>query len=448
MSNQNDKLPIERISQTYAKLFPSQFEFLVLYNLHINYAGSEILYAEIKQAIQDTSRLPMIDTGKDRQAERTFKSLLRSFMERVPLKSNRFILTPHAEKIIEIVTQRINNPYLSFPLKQTFEQYFTLPADAGDNIEALQNWFRFGFLNNARQAVTGHLEALKLSVDDAIVSLNEVLEADNLSAIQLLEQFAANFQVLGDKARQIAEAIRMKVDVYYTLRDIVDSFGNNPEEQGNWQIARQIQEDVVVFFEKVDGQLDLINTKIGFAGTKITELQETLRTQSQYKIALRKVLLYMLENSRYDQLSGITLPENFPAKGLVQEKFRLRYIRRYDFGFLRKVAPVTQDEDQAYEEENRRHIEGEMGKQARIQVHVERLQDQLKRTKKIGLSDELFKIIEQDPDGLEIGVQTGYELLRDLSGDHSLDIENTLQSIADNTFHIWKTTIKQPDSHS
>jgi hypothetical protein len=124
MNMEQDK-PIspERIFYTYNELFPSEFEFLVLYNLYTNYHSSEIQFSEIKQAIVDTSRLPFITTGKDRQIERTFKGLLRTFIERVPSKFNRFILTPHAEKIVEIATQRIYNPYLKFPLKDTFETY-------------------------------------------------------------------------------------------------------------------------------------------------------------------------------------------------------------------------------------------------------------------------------------------------------------------------------------
>lgn len=441
MSYDKNKLTIETITNTFGKLFPSQFEFLVLYNLSVNYPSLEIQYAEIKQAILDTSRLPIINTGKDRQVERTFKELLRSFIERVPSKSNRFALTPHAEKIIEIITQRVNNPYLTFPLKDTFEMYFTLSDGIDQDITALQSWFRFGFQNNARQVVTGHLEALKLSVDDAIKSLNDILEADSLSAMQMLEQFAQKFRNLGEKATQIAEAIRMKVDVHYKLRDIVNSYQNVDDGQDKRQIARRIKDDVVSFFEKVDGQLDLINKKMGFAGSKITELQESLRTQSHYKISLRKMLLYLLENSHYDQLSGVTLPEKFPIQGWVQEKFRLRYIRRFDTGFLRKAIPVESKQDTAYEEAHRKDIETELDKQSLIQAHLERLQADLQKKGSISLSEEIFELVDTGPEGLEIGVQTSYEFVRSLPDNYSLDIQNTLETSSDNNFHVWKTTI-------
>lgn len=193
----------EQIYHAYSELFPNEFELLVLYHLYINYPSSEMQYSEVKQAILDTSQRAIITTGKERQVERIFKRLLRTFIERAPSRPSHFILTPHAEKMVEVVVHRIRNPYLKFPLKDTFETYFTLPDSATQDISVLKSWFKFGFQNNARQVVLGHLDSLKIAVDDAVKSLNQVLEADNLSAMQMLELFSGNFQILGDKARQV-----------------------------------------------------------------------------------------------------------------------------------------------------------------------------------------------------------------------------------------------------
>lgn len=443
----------ERMYHAFGELFPNEFEFLVLYYLNVNYPAAEIQYAEIKQAIADTSHLPFITTGKDKQIERTFKRLLRSFIERVPAKHNRFLLTPHAEKVIELATQRINNPYLRFPLKETFETYFKLPANAGGDITILQGWFKFGFLNNAQQIVAGHLEGLKLSVDDAIKALNQILEANDLSAMQMLEQFSKNFQMLGDKARQITEAIKMKVDVHYQLRDIVEAFSGTPPgkadvptdtgaEHNSWRIALTIKEDVHIFFDKVDKQLDLINMKMVFASTKIRELQESLRAQSLYKINLKKLLVYLLENSKTDPQKRILLPEKFPAKGLVHEKFRFRSIRYYDMGFLKKAKPITQATDAAYEEGQRKSFEHELHKQALIQQYCELIGEELSVTKKIDLDTKLFEIMQQD-DGIEIGIQTGYELIRNLSPNSHIEIEEKLISNESKNIHLWKTIIRR-----
>lgn len=457
-NTQEKAITPEQIYLTYGELFPSEFEFLVLYHLYVNYPTSEMLYAEIKQAITDTSRLPYITTGKERQVERTFKSLLRTFIERVPSKFTHFILTPHAEKIVEIATQRINNPYLKFPLRDTFETYFTFPENAAQDINALKSWFKFGFQNNARQVVLGHLDGLKISVDDAVKALNQVLEADNLSAMQMLEQFSHNFQTLGDKARQITEAIKMKVDVHYRLRDLVDGFSdnssaatNNESDYGIWQHNRQtafrIKEEVEIFFEKVDTQLDVINMKMAFAGAKISELQESLRTQSRYKISLKKLLLYLLENSKTD-IKGIHLPEKFPIRGLVLQKFRFRSIRYYDMGFLRKAKPFEQSTDAVYEENQRIQFEQELQKQVLIQQHCEQIRQALTIAKHIDLDKKLFDIMQQD-DGLELGIQTGYEFIRNLSSENHIQIEEKLTSNQSNDIHLWKTTIhSNRDSNS
>ncbi len=457
-NTQEKTITPEQIFHAYGALFPSEFEFLVLYHLYSNYPSAEMQYAEIKQAIADTSRLPFMNTGKERQVERTFKGLLRTFIERVPSKFTRFILTPHAEKIVEIAIQRIHNPYLQFPLKDTFETYFTLPENAAQDINALNSWFKFGFQNNARQVVLGHLDSLKIAVDDAVKALNQVLEADNLSAMQMLEQFSGNFQILGDKARQITEAIKMKVAVHYELRDIVDSFSDHASSgdigetdhgafQKKRQTAFQIKEEVQIFFDKVDQQLDVINMKMAFASTKIAELQESLRRQSGYKISLKKMLLYLLEHSKTDQ-KGIQLPVKFPARGLVLQKFRFRSIRYYDMGFLKKAKPFEQRADAIYEASQRQQFEQELHKQALIQQYCEEVQQELSVAKHIDLNKKLFEIMQQD-DGVELGIQTGYEFIRNLPSGNHIQIEEALISNPTNDIHLWKTTIhNSPDSHS
>lgn len=459
MDNTQEKaITPEQIYHAYSELIPSEFEFLVLYHLYLNYPSSEMQYSEVKQAIVDTSRLAFIDTGKERQVERIFKGLLRTFIERSPSKSTHFILTPHAEKMVEVAVHRIRNPYLKFPLKDTFETYFTLPENAMDDISVLKSWFKFGFQNNARQVVLGHLDSLKIAVDDAVKSLNDVLEADNLSAMQMLEQFSDNFQMLGDKARQITEAIRMKVDVHYRLREIVDVFADKASAAANEDIghtscknnrdtAFQIQEEVHHFFEKVDTQLDVINRRMAFAGTKITELQESLRTQSRYKINLKKMLVYMLEHSKADQ-QGIQLPGKFPIKDLVLERFRFKSIRYYDMGFLKKANPVEQSTDGAYEESQRNLFEQELHRQALIQQYCELVQQELSTAGQIDLNKTLFEIMQQE-DGMEIGIQTGYEFIRNLSSVSHIQIEEQLISNESKNIHLWKTTIyNSRDSNS
>lgn len=463
-SNLNQLIDPERIFYVYGELFPDEFEFLVLYHLYRNYSSAEMQYSDIKQAVVDTSRLPFIYTGKDKQIEKVIKNLMRSFIERVPGRFNQFLLTQHAERVVEIVTHRINSPYLKFPLKDTFEIYFKLADGAGEDITQLKSWFRFGFQNNARQVVLEHLEGLKLAVDDAIKALNQVLEADDLSAMQMLEQFSQHFQVLGDKARQITEAISMKDTVYYQLRDVVDIFSvrldqaqvnASPESDDTYQMFRQefleatkIKEDVYSFFEKVDKQLDLTNMKMAFAGAKITELQESLRAQSHYKISLKKMLVYLLEHSQPDPQHWVRLPEKFPVKDIVREKFRFTTLRYYDTGFLRRSRPFEQQADLDYETEQRAHIELELAKQAMIQKHCEQAQNDLAKIGKLDLGKRIFDIM-QGENGLEIGIQTSYEFIRNLGPDSQLNIGNEFESDTTNRTHIWKTTVlKSQDSNS
>lgn len=454
----NESINSEKIFQVYKDLFPDELEFLIIYTLYINKSATseDFEYAEIKYAIIDSSKLSFLTTGKQIQVERVFKNLLGTFIERVPGNFNRFVLTPHAERLIEIVVHRINNPYLKFPLKETFETYFQLPDNAKEDISLLQRWFKFGFQNTARQVVIGHLEGLKLSVDQAIKDLNLVLETDDLTAIQMLEKFSVNFRTLGDKARQINEAIRMKDEVYYTLRDVVDSFileadaYNHPitdeehlhykELEQKKEVATAIKEEVYTFFDKVDKQLDLINSRLAFASFKITELQESLRAQSHYKMSLKKMLIFLLENSTSD-INGLILPAQFPRKDVLQQKFRFRSLRYWDMGFLRKGQPFEQSSDEGYEEEERGRFEVELAKQELIQNLCEKALKDLSETKEFDLSARLFQIMEQEK-SVEVVVQTGYEFMRSISNETEIHIEEKIQSDTNNNIQTWKVTLQ------
>lgn len=452
---------IEKIYENYKELFPSELEFLIIYNLYNNKSAmsEDFSYSEVKQTIIDTAKLPFITTGKSIQVERVFKNLLGNYIERLPGNTHKFVLTPHADRIVEIVTNRIKNPYLKFPLKETFETYFQLHPDTSKEIASLQRWFKLGFQNTAQQVVIGHLEGLKLSVSQAIKELNLILEADNLSATQMLQRFSTNFRVLGDNARQINEAIKMKVEVHYSLRDIVDNYiqeallYKNPvteEEQKHYaelkenrETAKKIKDEVYLFFEKVDKQLDLINMNLSFASFKVTELQESLRAQSRYKINLKKMLVFLLENSTSDN-QGIILPYNFPQKQIVQEKFRFRALRYWDMGFLRRGKPMERARDDDYEKEERSLIESEFDKQQLIQDLFEKAKSTLLETNKLNLSEMLQEISEND--SIEVAVQTGYEFIRNLSKETEIDIKKELKG---NNLKTWKVIVQnKPSSNS
>jgi len=438
------------ICHTFDDLFPTQFEFMVIYHLHCMDRVEGFQYNEIKLAIRETAKLPFWGDAKEPQVEKTLKNLLRSFLERPPDKVGFYLLTPHAVKIIEIVLHRIDNPYLRFPLKKTFEDYFALPEDAGCDIAHLEKWYRLGFQDNAQKVVLSHLEGLKLAVEDAIKDLNLVLEADHLSAIQMLERFTNHFLNLSMQARQITEAIKMKTDTYYRLRDIADafhqkiSFGTNEQSitQDDWNKVELIKGNVNAFFERVDQQLDLINTKMAFASTKITELQESFKAQSHFKMKLKKTLAWLLENSKPDLKGWVRLPAQFPAKERVFQRFQFHTLRYYDLGFLKKALPVDIVLDDAYEIAQRDAFEQELKEQIMIQHQVESWQQKLTVDGLVNVSEEMLLLMEKMPDSISLSVQAGYELIRNLGDNVTLSIQNELHSNHTKTLHLWKTTVQ------
>jgi hypothetical protein len=303
---------------------------------------------------------------------------------------------------------------------------------------------------------------LKMAVDQAIKELNQVLETDDLTAIQMLEKFALNFRGLGEKAKQINEALRVKEDVYYSLRATVEAFiekadsykhPNTIDEHIAYEklgkeveFARHIREEVFTFFDKVDKHLTLINARLTFASYKITELQESLRAQSHYKINLKKILSFLLEKSSSD-INGIKLPAGFPVKDIVQQKFRFRPIRYWDRGFLLRGKPFEQGSDQEYEQDERNKLELELAQQKLIHELCEIAQKDLSESGTLHLSDRLFEIMEAE-NNVEVVVETGYELLRGIPKATQVYIREELQSDKNNTIHTWKVILQnRPNSN-
>lgn len=439
------------VYHTFTELFPTPFEFMVLYHLYSTDRATGFEYNDIRQAIRETARMPFGGgDGKEPQVEKNLKSLLRSFLERQPGKAGVYLLTPHAEKIIEIVLHRIDNPYLKFPLQKTFEDYFKWTEDTGSNLAELEKWYRLGFQDNARKVVLSHLEGLKQSVEDAIKDLNQVLETDHLSALQMLERFTTKFQFLSMQARQISAAISMKTDVHYQLRHMADNFRQEPFVSEHtsaltntaWKTASRIKEEVYAFFERVDLQLGLINKKMAFASYKISELQESLKAQSQFKLKLKKTLAWLLEHSKADVKGWVQLPTQFPKKAHVYQKFQFNTLRYYDLGFLKNASAIDPGLDADYEATHRNAFEQELKDQLFIQQQVETWQQQLQTDQQLLLSEEMLSLAATLPNGVYLSVQAGYELIRNVDKRAVLSIKHTLQSDPSNTFHLWKTTIR------
>lgn len=454
---------VEKFHDVYTELFPESLEAMVLYCLYQEIKDStskEFDFSVIKSAIHEVENLEFIKRSRNIQNERLFKKLLNGFVERVTGQSHKFYLTTHAERVIEIVLQRIDNPYLKFPLKDTFESFFSLPENLDNDIDKLERWHRLNFINTSQQVVLSHLEALKMGVDYAVAELNKVLDTDALTAMQMLEHFSLNFQTLGDKARQVGEAIVMKDRVYYRLKSTVnvymersegltneslrDSQYNYEQLDAEYKRARHIREDISSFFTRIDNQLTIINKRIAFASNKITELQESLSAKSHYKVSIKKILIYLLNNSNWGKPSAL-LPDNFPAKYTVRDQFRFYALRQWDLGFLKKGIPFRHTIDPAYELEQRNRFERELKQQQKIRDYTNVILEQVNKENRVDLSNQLMEIADQNASA-EMAVLSGHEVIRQINSHTKINVERRLISDATNTFHLWKISLQNKHS--
>ncbi|HAL82775.1 MAG TPA: hypothetical protein DCO83_11500 [Mucilaginibacter sp.] len=203
----------------------------------------------------------------------------------------KYYLTDHAESVVELMKNKLENPYKDFPLKQSFEKYFTLCTGEIRIISDLERRFGKEFVSGHKRIINNHLSALEDELSEAYDQLNLILQSEEQSATVLVKNFVNVFKTFGERAEDITNAISSKDKFLRSLRERVDEFyaavelyphvPTNAEElaeldniKNDWRIAREILQDMDDFFKTVDYKISNIRKQILNASGKLSELHE------------------------------------------------------------------------------------------------------------------------------------------------------------------------------
>ncbi len=463
-------MDINDIKEDYEYLVPSKDEGLVVFMLNEKIEkkeiGKEFTYQDIQDIIRIVSNL--IDPAHQRQTERILRNLMHFFIERPPDKPTRFVLSNYANKFIGLINKKLDHPYRKFPLRDSFKRYSTFKANEITTIEGFLSWYEQGFNATTRETIAEHLEALKDEAESAIQKMNKILYAETLTGMELVMQFTDIFKGFGEKADQITDTLQLGsslelevkkvVDYFYSKIDEVKHPENAKEEEEYRKLmkdfydADRIQDEVTSFFTLVDMRLGQIREKIVFANSKLKELQDNFRYQSQYKINFKRLLQLVLERSSYSK-DGPVLPKGFPLKILPFENYNFFYAPKYDFNTT-NVNPVYEVEfDTQYEQAERAKIDKELDRQAVVVRLVEQCKELLEQEKELNITQQFYKILNSERD-IELSLQVGFELIQYASTNKNYAI-NVKQELPDdfqnNEVIIWKMNIKnrnKKDMHS
>ena|GEM_PF-893571 len=452
-----------QIAEIYPQLVPPMDEGMLIFKLHEKIKSGAIDANFSSQDLQRTLEelhKEILVTGTVPNKERLLKNLLAYFIERPPELKNRYTLTDYARKFILLVEHKINYPFRKFPLRDSFKRYTDFTAGEIDHINQFESWFNQGFQATTRENILDHLEELKMQVQQSVQSLNKLLYSGDETAQKIVTDFSVIFTDLGDKADEIRDTLRLGNTLQQQVDLVVSKFYDTttalphpvtPEEiaffnecQYGYSRAAEIQQEIQDFFDIIDTKLAQLRERIQYATTKLNELQHLFRYKSQYKINIRRLLDYILSETRSEK-GNLALPTDFSKKGIVEERFKLTVMPDLESKDIQQNLVIENPLDQDYHQAELRHIEHELTRQQRTAILVEDYLSRLQTEGKIEFTDEFYTIIEQEDDE-EIALQVSYELIQfaHLSDEYQVDITPEIKDIFTNQpIKTWSITLKE-----
>lgn len=381
-------------------------------------------------------------------------NLLHYFIRNHPEEPGKYYLTDYALNVIELMRNKLENPYKKHPLKKSFEGRFFIRFKEIIAIEDLEEKFGRQFIAPAKKIVTDHLEGLEDELRDAYKILNDILGNDLEDAVNQVKKFALIFRQFGEKAADITEAMRTKDKFLRDLQMVVDSFYAVIEDVkfsddlaiknkaiDNWRIAREIYVDIKEFFSVVDNKINIVRRQINNASEKLSELQEYFSTRSNFRLQIQKFQNFVLQVAKYEE-DDVVFQSNFPLKSVVYEQEKMLYLRHNEFDNKRpnKVINIMLDTD--YQQVEKNKIEKEINRQQLILHWVEKAKQQLILRKQL-LLDELMNMVLAEEQDLSIAYQVSVELISVCSEDQDIhiDIKQNIITLHQNDFALWKTKI-------
>lgn len=388
------------------------------------------------------------------QWSRIKDNLLHYFIRNHPEEPGKYYLTDYAKGVLEMMRNKLENPYKNYPLRKSFENSFFLRANEIKNIEDLERKFGRQFIAAPKKIIIDHLEGLEDELRAAYQVLNNLLENEAYEAVALVKSFALTFRTFGDRTEDITNAMRSKDKFLRDLQMVVDHFygaiesakysnddATNLRLIQDWEKARDIYNDIKDFFADVDRKINMARRQIYNASEKLSELQEYFSTRANYRLQTQKLLGLLLQTAAYTE-EGMVFKNDFPLKPLVYEQEKMLYLKHYEFANKKPNAVILITPDHEYEREERNKIEKEINRQQIINEWVGNAKKQLFEKKQLQLEVLMNTILEKEQ-GLSIAYGVASEMIAFVSEspDIRIDIIQELTTLQQKDLALWKTKI-------
>ncbi|MCX2476920.1 hypothetical protein OQZ33_21480 [Pedobacter sp. MC2016-05] len=443
----------------YDLLLPSKFDggYLIL-SLYEKIKNEEIeqyfTNKEITEILQQIAH--SYGEGSVRQWSKIKGSLFHYYIRNHPDEPWKYYLTDYAKNVVELMLNKLNNPYREHSLRKSFEESFNITHGEIKNVLELDRKFGRIFIQGPKSVVSDHLESLEEELKAAYEQLNEILRNEELNdAANMVRNFTKIFSKFGDRALDITNAILSKDKFLRDLQFIVDDFYGAAVDQSiseeteklktraDWERAREIYLDITTFFNTIDQKIDLIRRQIRNASSKLTELQEQFSARAHLRMLLKKFFHLALDCAHFAD-DKIGLKGNFPLKKLVHEKTMILYPKYYEFGLKYQNILLRQEDDNDYHKAERERIEKEIRRQQVIYDWSEKIKRDIKRGTTIEIS-ELMETVSLAEGDISLAYQVAANIISFASADIQIEVKvsQKLITLSNQHFSLWKTRISK-----
>lgn len=389
-----------------------------------------------------------------RQWSQIKDDLLNYLIANHPEEPGRYYLTEYAKGVLDLMRNKLENPYKNQPLKENFEKCFSILPQEIKDINDLERKFGRLFIAGPKKIIIDHLEGLEDELRDAYLMLNGLLDNQGQEAVEMVRAFALTFRKFGERAQDITDAMRSKDRFLKDLGDVVDFFYREMDEgrsledsdkkkklNENWERSRAIYADIEIFFNAVERKINGARRQIFNASEKLSELQEYFSSRSNYRLKVQKLLVYLLETSSFGE-DEINVDTDFPLKNLVYEQPRMFHQKHYEFVDREPNRVIVVLPDPLYEHQEREKIDQEVSRQQVINIWVEKLTEQLVNEKDLSLEREMRRIIDDQGDfSVAYGVAAELIALASTEQGIQIDIRQQLTEIQKENLTTWITRI-------
>jgi len=292
-------------------------------------------YKDIERCIKEAA---LMESGVVPHTDAIVDGLLKYYLEHPREERFKYALTDFALKFVKLLDNKLYSPYAKFPLRDTFKKLADFKASEIKSIDDFNRWYEFNFEGNSGTVIIDHLEALKDYVNKAIDELNIYINQDQDSALKTAENVSILFEKITAKSEEIKDTLLISNSLDEEIEKVVNYFlkkknslpdNKTPKQKEAHKILREeydraveIKKKVDDFFVEVEYKLGQLLDRSAYASTQLITVQDNFKNKSAVRINIKRLLKFTLEQAKFSKKEGFLLPEQFPIKSLVSERFK------------------------------------------------------------------------------------------------------------------------------